>query len=59
MTAIPFKSPEDRDAFLSGRTDDIGIDPLEDLAHAIGLTVSQLLGDARSKSIPTIPASDP
>ena len=34
-------------AFLSGRTDDIDIDPLEDLAHVLGLTVSQLIGDAR------------
>jgi hypothetical protein len=51
MTAIPFKSPEDRDAFLSGRTDEIDIVPLEDLAHVLGLTVSQLMGDARSTSI--------
>jgi hypothetical protein len=39
------------DAFLSGRTDEIDIDPLEDLAHVLGLTVSQLLGAARSTSI--------
>jgi hypothetical protein len=31
-------------AFLSGRTDDLDIDPLENLAHALGLTVSQLIG---------------
>jgi hypothetical protein len=46
-------------AFLSGRTDDIDIDPLEDPAHPLGLTVSQLIGDARPTSIPTIPDSDP
>ena len=39
------------DAFLSGRTDDIDTDPLEDLAHVLGLTVSQLLGDARPTSV--------
>src|ERR1700730_13032873 len=33
------------DAFLSGRTDDIDIDPLEDLAHVLGLTVGQLIGE--------------
>jgi len=38
-------------AFLSGRTDDIDIVPLEDLAHVLGLTVSQLIGDARPTSI--------
>jgi hypothetical protein len=38
-------------AFLSGRTDDLDIDPLENLAHALGLTVSQLLGEARPTSI--------
>ena len=38
-------------AFLSGRTDDIDIDPLEDLAHVLGLTVSQLIGDARPTNI--------
>jgi hypothetical protein len=27
MTAIPFRSPEDRDAFLSGSTDEIDIVP--------------------------------
>ena len=48
-----------RDAFLSGRTDDLDIVPLEDLAHVLGLTVSQLLGAARPTSIPTIPDSDP
>jgi hypothetical protein len=39
------------EAFLSGRTDDIDIVPIEDLAHALGLTVSQLIGDARPTSI--------
>ena len=39
------------DAFLAGRTDEIDIDPLEDLAHVLGLTVSQLLGAARPTSI--------
>jgi hypothetical protein len=34
------------DAFLSGRADDIDIEPLCSLAHALGLTVSQLIGDA-------------
>jgi hypothetical protein len=38
-------------AFLSGRTDDIDIDPLEDLAHVLGLTLTQLIGDARPTSI--------
>jgi hypothetical protein len=38
-------------AFLSGRTDDIDIHPLEDLAHVLGLAVSQLIGDARPTSI--------
>jgi hypothetical protein len=38
-------------AFLSGRTDNIDIIPLEDLAHVLGLTVSQLIGDARPTSI--------
>ena len=38
-------------AFLSGRTDDIDIDPLDDLAHVLGLTVSQLIGDARPTSV--------
>ena len=38
-------------AFLSGRTDDIDIVPLEDLAHVLGLTVSQLIGDARPTSV--------
>jgi hypothetical protein len=38
-------------AFLSGRTDDIDIDPLEDLAHVLGLTVSQLIGDARPTGV--------
>ena len=37
--------------FLSGRTDNIDIIPLEDLAHVLGLTVSQLLGDARPTSV--------
>jgi len=37
-------------AFLSGRTDDIDIDPLEDCACA-WLAVSQLLGDARPTSV--------
>ena len=36
-------------AFLSGRTDDIDIDPLDDLAYALGLTVSQLIGDVRAR----------
>jgi hypothetical protein len=31
-------------AFLSGRTDDIDIEPLCSPAHALGLTVSQLIG---------------
>ena len=39
------------DAFLSGRTDDIDTDPLEDLAHVLGLTLTQLIGDARPTSI--------
>jgi hypothetical protein len=39
------------DAFLSGRTDDIDIVPLEDLAHVLGLTLTQLIGDARPTSI--------
>jgi hypothetical protein len=39
------------DAFLSGRTDDIDIVPLEDLAHVLGLTLTQLIGDARPISI--------
>jgi len=26
-------------------------DPLEDLAHVLGLTVSQLIGEARSTSV--------
>ena len=39
------------DTFLSGRSDDIDIDSLEDLAHVLGLTVGQLMGDARSTSI--------
>jgi hypothetical protein len=39
------------DAFLSGRTADIDIYPLEDLAHVLGLTVGQLIGDARPASI--------
>ena len=39
------------DAFLSGRADDIDIHPLEDVAHVLGLTVSQLIGDARPASI--------
>jgi hypothetical protein len=39
------------DGFLSGRTDDIDIVPLEDLAHVLGLTVSQLIGDARPTSV--------
>ena len=38
-------------AFLSGRTEDIDIDPLDDLAHVLGLTVSQLIGDARPTSV--------
>jgi hypothetical protein len=38
-------------AFLSGRTDDIDIVPLEDLAHVLGLTLTQLIGDARPTSI--------
>ena len=38
-------------AFLSGSTDDIDIVPLEDLAHVLGLAVSQLLGDARPTSV--------
>jgi hypothetical protein len=38
-------------AFLSGRSDDIDIDPLEDLAHVLGLTVGQLMGAARPTSI--------
>jgi len=38
-------------AFLSGRTDDIDIDPLEDLAHVLDLTVSQLIGHGRPISI--------
>jgi hypothetical protein len=38
-------------ALLSGRTDDIDIDPLEDLAHVLGLTVGQLIGNVRSTSI--------
>ncbi|HZE45356.1 MAG TPA: hypothetical protein VE087_00620 [Xanthobacteraceae bacterium] len=32
-------------AFLSGRTDDLDIDPLEDLAHAVGLTIGQQIGE--------------
>ena len=39
------------DAFLSGRADDIDTDPLEDLAHVLGLTVGQLIGDTRSTSV--------
>ena len=39
------------DAFLSGRADDIDIDPLEDVAHALGVTVGQLIGEARSTSV--------
>ena len=39
------------DGFLSGRTEDIDIDPLEDLAHVLGLTLTQLIGDARPTSI--------
>jgi hypothetical protein len=38
-------------AFLSGCTDDIDIDPLDDLAHVLGLTLTQLIGDARPTSI--------
>jgi hypothetical protein len=34
-------------AFLSGRTDDLDIDPLEDLAHALALAVNQLIGELR------------
>ena len=38
------------DAFLSGRADEIDIDPLEDVAHVLGLAGSQLIGDGRSTS---------
>jgi hypothetical protein len=38
-------------AFLSGRTDDIDIVPIEDLAHVLGLTVSELIGDAQPTSV--------
>ena len=52
--ALAILDEDDRaalDGFLSGRTDDIDIVPLEDLAHVLGLTVSQLIGDARPTSI--------
>jgi len=52
--ALAIVNEDDRaalDGFLSGRTDNIDIIPLEDLAHVLGLAVSQLLGDARPTSV--------
>jgi hypothetical protein len=40
------------DAFLSGRTTDVDIDPLMELAHALGLTLSQFIGDAHELRSP-------